>query len=142
MTVSDLFSTAPGKLLATERGTDVLYEIDLTEATDLSPLELANGRLVSDPSRTLEQLNAAGLLALGVRPVAKSVVLSGLTSISPLLEKVEGVCVSGGRCVFTYDNDFNVAEAASLPQAPLPGGPRVQLELVGDLQPKLFVVPR
>jgi hypothetical protein len=43
--------------------------------------------------------------------------------------------------VFTYDNDFNVADAASIPANPNPNGPFVQLELLGNNVPKIFVVP-
>jgi hypothetical protein len=36
----------------------------------------------------------------------------------------------------TYDNDFNVAELASLPANPNPNGPFLQLELLGANYPK------
>ncbi len=141
VTLSDLFSTGPGKLLVPERATDKLFEIDLAGATDLTPFENAAGRLISDPSKTLEQLNTAGLAALGIVPVTKSVVINSMTAIDPLLEKVEGVCVVGSSIVLTYDNDFNVAETASIPANPNPNGPFVQLELLGANYPKVFVVP-
>ena len=51
------------------------------------------------------------------------------------------MCVVGNSIVFTYDNDFNVADAASIPANPNPNGPFVQLELLGDNVPKIFVVP-
>ena len=47
----------------------------------------------------------------------------------------------GNSIVLTYDNDFNVAEAASTPANPHPNGPLVQLELPGANYPKIFVVP-
>lgn len=142
VTVSDLFSTGPGKLLVPERLTDKLFEVDVAGATDLTPLEdPVTGKLISDPTKTLEQLNPAGLAALGIVPVTKTVVLDSLTAIDPLLEKVEGVCVVGRNLVFTYDNDFNVADAASIPANPNPNGPFVQLELLGANYPKIFVVP-
>jgi hypothetical protein len=142
VTLSDLFSTGPGRLLVPERATDKLFEIDVAGATDLTPLEDATtGRLISDPTKTLEQLNTAGLAALGVVPVSKTVVLDSMMAIDPLLEKIEGVCVVGNSIVLTYDNDFNVAEAASIPANPNPNGPFVQLELLGANYPKIFVVP-
>jgi hypothetical protein len=141
VTLSDLFSTGPTTLLVPERGTDKLFEIDIAGATDLTPFEDASGKLISDPSKTLEQLNTAGLAALGIVPVSKTVVIDSLTAIDPLLEKVEGVCVVAGNIVLTYDNDFNVADVASIPAHPNPNGPFVQLELVGANYPKIYVVP-
>lgn len=141
VTVSDLFPTGPGKRLVPERFTDKLFEIDVTGATDITPLENAAGRLISDPTKTFEQLSATGLAALGIVGVSKTVVLDSLTAIDPSLEKVEGVCVVRGNIVLTYDNDFNVAEAASIPANPNPNGPFVQLELLGANYPKIYVVP-
>jgi hypothetical protein len=141
VTLSDLFSTGPTTLLVPERSTDKLFEVDVAGATDLTPFESAAGKLISDPTKTLEQLNTAGLAALGIVPVSKTVVIDLLTAIDPLLEKVEGVCVVGGNIVLTYDNDFNVADVASIPANPNPNGPFVQLELLGANYPKIFVVP-
>lgn len=142
VTLSDLFSTGPGKLLVPERATDKLFEVDVAGATDISTLENpVTGRLLSDPTKTFEQLNAAGLAALGVVPVSKRVVIDSLTAIDPLLEKIEGVCIVGNHIVITYDNDFNVAELASIPANPNPNGPLLQLELLGANYPKIYVLP-
>ena len=141
VTVSDLFSTGPTTLLVPERGTDKFYEIDVVGATDITPLEDANGRLVSDPTKTFEQLNPAGLAALGIVGVSKTVIIDSITAIDPLLEKVEGVCVVGNSIVLTYDNDFNVADTASIPANPNSDGPFVQLELLGANFPRIWVVP-
>jgi hypothetical protein len=142
VTLSDLFSTAPGKLLVPERATDKLFEVDVAGATDISTLENpVTGRLLSDPTKTFEQLNAAGLAALGVVPVSKRVVIESLTAIDPLLEKIEGVCVVGNHIVITYDNDFNVGDFGSTPANPNPNGPLVQLELLGANYPKIYVLP-
>lgn len=141
VTLSDLFSTAPSRLLVPERGTDKLFEIDVTGATDLTPLENAAGKLIADPTKTIEQLNPAGLVTFGIVPVSKTVVLNSMTAIDPLLEKVEGVCIVGDQIVLTYDNDFNVWETASIPANPNPNGPLVQLELIGANYPKIFTVP-
>jgi hypothetical protein len=119
-------------LLVPERATDKLFEADLTGATDLTPLEIPQpAGLLADPTKTLEQLDTAGLATHGIVPVTKTVVINSLMAIDPLLEKVEGVCVVGNSIVLTHDNDFNVAEAASTPANPNPGGPLVQLELIG-----------
>jgi hypothetical protein len=64
-----------------------------------------------------------------------------MMTIDPLLEKIEGVCVVGNTIVLTYDNDFNVAEASSIPANPNPNGPFVQLELLGANYPKIYTVP-
>ena len=142
VTLSDLFSTGPGRILVPERGTDKLFEIDVTGATNITPLEDANGKLLADPTKTLEQLTPAGLALLGIVPVSKTVVIESMTAIHPLLEKVEGVCVVGDKIVLTYDNDFNVAETTSVAPNPNPNGPLVRLELLGTNYPKIFVVPK
>lgn len=141
VTVSDLFSTGATTLLVPERGTDKLFEINLAGATDLTPLENAAGKLIADPTKTIEQLNPAGLALHGIVPVSKSVVIASLTAIDPLLAKVEGVCIADGNIVLTYDNDFNVAETAAIPVNPNPNGPLVELLLVGANYPKIFTVP-
>lgn len=142
VTVSDLFSTGPGRLLVPERATDKLFEANLAGATDITPLENAAGRLLADPTKTVELLDTAGLAAHGIVPVSKSVVLDSLTAIDPLLEKVEGVCVVGDSIVLTHDNDFNLAETGSIPADPLLNGPFVQLEFQGSNYPKIYIVPR
>jgi len=106
--VSDLTWLGGGKLLATERRTDKAFLLDVIQATDISSLEDANGRLLSDPNRTLEQLSVAELSALGVVPVSKTLIYSGLTAIDPTLDKVEGLAVSQGRLVVCPDNDFDL----------------------------------
>ena len=141
VTLSDLFSTAPGKLLVPERATDKLFEVDVAGATDITPLENAAGRLIADTTKTIEQLNTAGLASFGITPVSKTAVLENLMAIDPLLEKVEGVCKVGNNIVLTYDNDFNVGETASIPADPQKHGPFVQLELLGTNLPKIYVIP-
>ncbi|MGH9200204.1 MAG: hypothetical protein ACRD2A_03085, partial [Vicinamibacterales bacterium] len=54
VTLSDLFSTGPATLLVPERGTDKLFEANLAGATDITPLENAAGKLISDPTKTIE----------------------------------------------------------------------------------------
>jgi hypothetical protein len=141
VTLSDLFSTGPGRLLVPERGTDKLFEVDLTGATDITPLENATGQLIADPTRTIEQLTPADLITFGIVTVAKTVIVDSLTAIDPLLEKIEGVCIAGDKIVMTHDNDFNVAEVASSPATPNPDGPLVQLELLGANHPRIYTIP-
>jgi hypothetical protein len=140
VTLSDLFSTAPTKLLVPERGTDKLFEVDLAGATDITPLETAAGKFIPDPTKTIEQLNTEALEFYAIVPVTKTVVLPSLTAIDPLLEKVEGVCLVGNTIVLTYDNDFNVAEQGTVPANANPNGPQVQLELLGANFPRIFTV--
>jgi hypothetical protein len=64
-----------------------------------------------------------------------------MMAIDSQLEKLESVCVVGNNLALTCDNDFNVADAAGIPANPNPGGPFVQLELLGGNFPKIFVVP-
>jgi hypothetical protein len=142
VTVSDVFSTGPTTMLIPERTTDKLFQVDVSGATDLTTLEdPVTFKLLADSTKTIEQLDAAGLALHGIVPVTKTVVLDSLTGIDPLLAKVEGVCVVDNKIVLTYDNDFNVGEVASTPDNPLPDGPFVQLELVGANYPKIFIVP-
>jgi hypothetical protein len=140
VTLSDLFVISPGKLLVPERATDKLYVVDVAGATDLTPLENPEGKLFADPTKTIEQLNTTALATNGIIPVTKTIVLESLTTLDPLLEKVEGVCVVGGTLVLTYDNDFNVAETASIPAQPNAGGPFVQLELLGTNYPRIITL--
>lgn len=141
VTLSDLFSIGNGRLLVSERATDTIFIADLAGATDLTPLELPNGRLVADPTKTLEQLNTAQLATFGITPITKTPYFTGMTGIDPVLEKVEGICISGNHLVLTYDNDFNVGEFASPVANPVPNGPVAQLELLGNFYPKLFYIP-
>jgi hypothetical protein len=141
VTLSDLFSVGSNRLLVPERTTDKIFLADLSGATDITPLENAAGRLISDPTKTIEQLDTAGLAAAGIVPVLKTIVVNALTSIDPLLEKIEGICVVGNKIVLTHDNDFNVSDTASIPSAPLPDGPFVQLELIGNNYPRFYVLP-
>ena len=72
--------------------------------------EAPDGTLISDPTKTLEQLDADGLKALRIRPVKKAPVLPSLTDLHPELAKCEGLAVVKHTLVFTYDNDFNLVD--------------------------------
>ena len=106
--LSDIFSLSPSLFLVGERRTDKLFAINMAPATDITPLENPlTGKLLSDPARTIEQLTPAELAQLGVRTVKKAVVVPSLKALEPLLDKVEGVAVSGRTIVLCHDNDFN-----------------------------------
>jgi hypothetical protein len=141
---SDLFAVSSTRFLVPERQTDKLYSFDISSATDISAKENEDGVLLAppDPARTtVEQLNLADLTALGIVPVAKTVVLSSLVAIDPVLAKCEGVCLVGGTIVLTHDNDFNVNPATAVAN-PEPGAPSVQINLQNPPNaPLLFLVP-
>ncbi|HMC27404.1 MAG TPA: esterase-like activity of phytase family protein, partial [Verrucomicrobiae bacterium] len=110
--LSDLFSLGAGRFLIPERRTDKLFSIDISAATDITPLEDANGKLLTplisgtNTFTTIEQLKPADLATIGVLPVAKTVVLSSMIALDPTLEKIEGVAVAGRVLALISDNDF------------------------------------
>ena len=106
--LSDLFSLTPRTLLVSERGTDKLFAAKVSDATDITHLEDANGMLIADPTRTIEQLSLAELDSLGVQPVLKAEVLPSLKALDPVLDKCEGVAVVDHTIVLCADNDFNL----------------------------------
>jgi hypothetical protein len=107
---SDLWAVTPSILLVSERATDKLFALHLASATDITRFEAPDGTLISDPTKTLEQLDADGLKALRIRPVKKAPVLPSLTDLHPELAKCEGLAVVKHTLVFTYDNDFNLVD--------------------------------
>jgi hypothetical protein len=108
---SDIFALSPNIMLVPERYTDKLYAIDVSEATDITPFETEDGKLIADPSMTLEMLNTNQLASLGIQTVKKSVaIVPKLTALHKELAKCEGVAVVGNTIVLTYDNDFNLGD--------------------------------
>lgn len=140
---SDLFAISDSVLLVPERKTDKLYAMNLASATDVTPLEDADGKLLADPSKTIEMLDAAGLATFGITPVKKAVVLDSLTAIDPQLAKCEGVCVIGDWVVLAHDNDFNLdASTLAAPPPQQSKGPLLEINLQNPPNlPRLFVVP-
>ncbi|MBI4586571.1 MAG: esterase-like activity of phytase family protein [Planctomycetes bacterium] len=108
---SDLFALSDTELLVSERRTDTVFKIDLSAATDITPFEDVEGLLLAPvgTKTTIEQLTLAELAGLGIQPVSKTVVFSGLTGLDPVLDKVEGMCMAGGNLVVCHDNDFDIA---------------------------------
>jgi hypothetical protein len=141
---SDLFAVSASQFLVPERQTDKLYCFDITGATDITSKENENGVLITSPTAgktTLEQLTAAELGAIGITPVAKTMVLPKLTDIDPVLAKCEGVCLIGQTIVLTHDNDFNLNPATPATD-PNPEGPAVQMNLqTPPNMPRFFLVP-
>jgi hypothetical protein len=141
---SDLFAISDTQFLVPERQTDKLYCFDISEATDITGKEDGEGLLISPPpgKTTIEQLSAEELTALGITPVAKTVLLPSLTAIDPGLAKCEGVCLIGRTIVLTLDNDFNIDPATAAPSDHHPGWPEVQVNLQKTPNlPRLFLVP-
>jgi hypothetical protein len=144
---SDLFSVTPSLLLVPERVTDKLFVINIARATDITPFETADGYIkpeyLEDPAAkvTIEQLDEAGLAALGIKTVKKTVVLDSMIALEPGLEKCEGVCMVGGLLVLTYDNDFNL-DVASLAECSGQTEPLLQINLFYPPKlPKITMVP-
>jgi hypothetical protein len=108
---SDLYALNSGILLVPERKTDAAYAVQLRSATDITPFESGLGFLISDPTKTIEQLSPSQLAALGIKTAKKSVVIPSLTALDPTLEKCEGIAVVGRTVVLSPDNDFNIIGA-------------------------------
>lgn len=118
---SDLFPLGDHIFLVSERATDKLFAIDLSQATDISDLEGADGKLfvpVGDHD-TIELLTPDELAVAGIQPVGKLEVLPSLTALDPSLEKSEGLAVSNGHIVLCPDNDFNLDGAVDDSTSPV-----------------------
>ena len=131
-----------GPAAPTTLAPDQAYERRWAE-TDITPFEGPDGKLLAEPAKTIEQLNAAGLAALGITTISKTLVLNSLIAIDPALDKCEGVCLVGNTIVLTHDNDFNLGDpGATTTPNPLPGGPPFQVILQTPVnQPKIYTVP-
>jgi hypothetical protein len=115
---SDIFALNPAIMLVPERKTDKLHAINISPATDITPFETEDGKLIADPTKTIEQLEAADLAKLRIRTVKKSAVVPKLTALHKELAKCEGVAVVGRTVVLTYDNDFNLGDFGGGPTIP------------------------
>jgi hypothetical protein len=101
-----------------ERKTDKLYAIDISRATDITPFEGADGKIIAsklallaDPTKnTIEKLDTADLAALRIRTVRKAEIVPSLIALHKELAKCEGVALVGETLVLTYDNDFNLGD--------------------------------
>jgi hypothetical protein len=114
---SDLCALGSNIILVPERFTDKLFAIDVSDATDITDMETADGKLGNLPSEyesyrtnTLEQLKLEDLTALKIQPVKKAVVADSMKALHKELAKCEGVTVVGKTIVLTYDNDFNLGD--------------------------------
>jgi hypothetical protein len=115
---SDIFALNPAIMLVPERKTDKLYAINISPATDITPFETDDGKLIADPTKTIEQLTAEQLAALGIQTVKKAVIVPSLIALHKELAKCEGVAVVGRTIVLTYDNDFNLGDFGGGPTIP------------------------
>jgi hypothetical protein len=97
-------------MLVPERATDKIFAINVAPATDITPFETQDGKLIADPTKTIEQLDAKDLVQLGIRTVKKSVIVPKTTALHKELAKCEGICLVGRTVVVTYDNDFNLGD--------------------------------
>jgi len=140
---SDLFPIGHSMMLVSERKTDKLFAMDVAGATDVTPLETEDGKLLADPTKTIEMLAPTELPAYGITPVQKAVVLDSLTAISPRLAKCEGVCVIGQWIVLTHDNDFNLdLSTLAVPPPQRSEGPLLQINLQDPPNlPQFFIAP-
>ena len=105
---SDLCALNPAIMLVPERVTDKLYAINISPATDITPFETEDGKLIADPGKTIEQLEAADLAKMRIKTVKKTAIVPKMTGLHKELAKCEGVAVVGRTVVLTYDNDFNL----------------------------------
>jgi len=118
--ISGAIAVGPHRLLIDER-TDRrgrIYAVDLASGTDIA------GSLWDTPggSPTLESLGPAELLARGVRPVHKTLLLDLSRLVPDAPEKIEGIAlVDDVTLVLGNDNEFGL---------PLPGGTPAQSQLL------------
>lgn len=109
--LSELVALGEDDLIVLERidKTTKLHRISLAGATDV--LGTAWDDVATGPS--LEQLDAEGLKAAGIAPVAKTLVMDSAT-IPGLPAKIEGVALMGGDdVVLINDDDFGIAGATT-----------------------------
>ena len=133
---SDIFALNPAIMLVPERKTDKLYAINISPATDITPFETDDGKLIADPTKTIEQLTAEQLAALGIQTVKKTAIVPSLIALHKELAKCEGVAVVGRTIVLTYDNDFNLGDFGGGPT--IPGAIGLKFP---DVYPALITTP-
>ena len=104
-------------MLVPERKTDKLYAINISPATDITPFETDDGKVINS-TNTIEQLTAEQLAALGIQTVKKAVIVPSLIALHKELAKCEGVAVVRKTIVLTYDNDFNLGDFGGGPTTP------------------------
>jgi 3-phytase len=140
---SDIYSINAALFLVPERRTDKIFAINLASATDITPLEDSNGRLLADPTKTIEQLAPGQLAGFGIKPVKKAVVVDKTTSLDAALDKVEGITLSGRTIVMCPDNDFNLLgiDIATTPASLILMNPPNMPKIVTTPMPEEIVFP-
>ncbi len=85
-----------------------VYKIDISEATDISSAgNTENGMLLQ--GRTLEQLSEGELLAQGIRPVSKTLVVDMLEYNAYPHDKMEGIVILDKNVLaIVNDDDFSI----------------------------------
>ncbi|SFE48374.1 Uncharacterized conserved protein [Bacillus sp. OV194] len=110
--VSDLYAINEHNLLVDERDSEIgkkaklkkIYKINVQGATNIL-------RKDNDKGKTLEQMNAKGIKAAGIKTVAKEEVLNLLNYDYPY-EKAEGISlVQGKKLAVINDNDFGMEDS-------------------------------
>lgn len=122
--ISSLASVTPDVFIGAERKTNKVYMFNIENATDITDLEDAGGRLLADPTLTIEQLTPDDLAAMGIVTAAKTVIVDDMEALDPSLEKAEGIAVVGNTLFLTADNDFNIDEE-NMDWTPLPDEPGI-----------------
>ena len=108
--LSEVASLGPDRLLVLERidRTTKLYLVDLASGSAVPPG-------FDDPKRSpsLEQLPASGLAGLGLRPLAKTLLLDS-DDLGGLPAKIEGMAVMSEReLILVTDSDFGIEGQAT-----------------------------
>lgn len=110
--IGDLLSLGQGRFAVIEQGTgldkamhNVIYGIDLKNATDLTGLKISSG---TQAGKDLEYARLEELATSGVQSVRK-VLLADLRSLGWTQEKAEGLARLDGRTLLiASDNDFGL----------------------------------
>jgi hypothetical protein len=123
--IGDAVASAIGEFYVVERDDDAvskdelatitkkIYKFVLADATDVSSLDtlypvVRGGTTVT---LSLDQMTAAELVAIGVKPIAKRLHVDLATAGYAGVEKVEGLALlDNGKLAVINDNDFGVAQ--------------------------------
>jgi DNA-binding beta-propeller fold protein YncE len=88
-----------------ENITKKIYAFDLKDATDIATLDVLYA------GRSLDQMTADELAAVGVKPIKKTLHVDLATAGFAGVQKIEGLAVlDDGRLAVVNDNDFTVAQ--------------------------------
>jgi hypothetical protein len=134
--MGDAVAIGPNRFLVIERddglGTNKkkkIFEIDTTNATDLSTLSPA----IAGPGGTLELMTEAQLASNGIVPVTKKVVVDlAAIGYANVADKVEGLAmVDPSRLLVIGDNDFGMPPTFDPVTGLLPANPNALPSVLG-----------